>query len=58
MRSWTVAPQAVAQSAYAAATPMFEAAGTVATEIRTPTRALDFAVVRLSIPTMPAARAT
>ncbi len=37
---------------------MFAAAGIVATEIRTPTSTLDFAVVSESMPTIPAASAT
>ncbi len=37
---------------------MLAAAGIVVTETSTPTRALDFGVVRLSIPTTPASTAT
>ena len=37
---------------------MLAAAGIVVTEIRTPTRTLDLAVVRLSVPTIPAMIAT
>ena len=56
--SCAAAPPAWPQSPYAAATPMFDAAGIVVTEISTPIRAPDFALVSESIPTIPAANAT
>ena len=51
--SWAVAPPNSYQSRYAAATPTLAAAGIVVTEIRTPIRAPDLAVVRESIPATP-----
>ena len=51
--SWPAAPPASPQSPYAAATPMFDAAGIVVTEISTPISAPDFALVRESIPADP-----
>ena len=55
--SWAALPRASDQSAYASATATLAAAGTVVTEIRTPTRAPDLAAVSETIPAMPARKA-
>ncbi len=56
--SWPAAPSISCVSPSAAATPTFEAAGIVVTEIRTPTSAPDFAEVSDMTPATPARRAT
>ena len=56
--SCAAALPAMPHSPYAAATPMFEAAGIVVTETRTPTRAPDFAAVSDRTPAEPATKAT
>jgi hypothetical protein len=56
--SWMAAPRHSSQRPTAAATPTLAAAGTVVTEISTPTSTLDLVVVRDSIPATPASRAT
>ena len=52
--SWSAAPPASPHSPSAPATPTLAAAGIVVTEISTPTRAPDFALVSASTPAMPA----
>ncbi len=53
-----MAPRHSSQSPYAAATPMFAAAGIVVTEMSTPMSAPDFAVESDSMPAVPASSAT
>lgn len=56
--SWSADIAATRHSPRVAATAVKPAAGTVVTEMNTPTSAADFAETRASMPAAPASRAT